>query len=43
VVVTLRLLVVEPDTEDLLFLQEALNEIEGGRHWGNWVPSTSFC
>lgn len=36
-VVTLRLLVVEPDTEDLLFLQEALNEIEGGRHWGNWV------
>ena len=34
---TLRLLVVEPDAEDLLFLQEALSEIEGGRHWGNWV------
>ena len=34
---TLRVLLVESDAEDVLFLQEALTEIEGGRYWSNWV------
>jgi diguanylate cyclase (GGDEF)-like protein len=34
---TLRVLLVESDVEDVLFLQEALTEIEGGRYWSNWV------
>lgn len=34
---TLRLLLVESDAEDVLFLQEALAEIEGGGYWSNWV------
>ena len=35
---SLRVLLVESDAEDVLFLQEALTEIEGGRYWSNWVP-----
>jgi len=35
---SLRVLLVESDVEDVLFLQEALAEIEGGRYWSNWVP-----
>ena len=34
---TLRVLLVESDAEDVLFLQEALTEIEGGRYWSNWI------
>ena len=34
---SLRVLLVESDAEDVLFLQEALAEIEGGRYWSNWV------
>ena len=34
---TLRVLLVESDAEDVLFLQEALTEIEGGQYWSNWV------
>ncbi len=33
----LRVLIVESEPEDLLFLQEALTEIESGRYWSNWV------
>src|SRR5579864_4095322 len=33
----LRVLLVESDTEDVLFLHEALTEIEGGRYWSNWI------
>ncbi len=33
----LRVLVVESDPEDLLFLEEALVEIEEGRHWSPWA------
>jgi diguanylate cyclase (GGDEF)-like protein len=34
---TLKVLLVESDAEDVLFLQEALTEIEGGRYWNNWI------
>jgi DNA-binding response OmpR family regulator len=34
---TLRVLLVESDAEDVLFLQEALTEIEGGRYWSSWI------
>ena len=34
---TLRVLLVESDADDVLFLQEALTEIEGGRYWSNWI------
>jgi two-component system cell cycle response regulator len=34
---SLRVLLVESDADDVLFLQEALTEIEGGRYWSNWV------
>ena len=34
---TLKVLLVESDAEDVLFLQEALTEIEGGRYWSNWI------
>jgi CheY-like chemotaxis protein len=33
----LRVLVVEPNADDLLFLGHALGEIEEGSHWTNWV------
>jgi PleD family two-component response regulator len=33
----LRVLVVESDPEDLLFLEDVLTEIEEGRHWSPWV------
>jgi PleD family two-component response regulator len=33
----LRVLLVESDADDVLFLQEALTEIEGGRYWSNWI------
>ena len=33
----LRVLLAESDTDDVLFLQEALTEIEGGRYWSNWI------
>lgn len=35
---SLRVLLVESDVEDVLFLQEALAEIQSGRYWSNWVP-----
>ena len=34
---TLRVLLAESDADDVLFLQEALAEVEGGRYWSNWV------
>jgi len=34
---SLRVLLVESDADDVLFLQEALIEIEGGQYWRNWV------
>lgn len=34
---TLKVLLVESDAEDVLFLQEALTEIEGGRYWSSWI------
>ena len=34
---TLRVLLAESDTDDVLFLHEALAEIEGGRYWSNWI------
>jgi diguanylate cyclase (GGDEF)-like protein len=34
---TLRVLLVESDADDTLFLQEALTEIEAGRYWSNWI------
>ena len=34
---TLKVLLVESDAEDVLFLQEALTEIEGARYWSNWI------
>ena len=34
---TLRVLLVESDADDVLFLQEALTEIEGGRYWSSWI------
>lgn len=34
---SLRVLIVESEPEDLLFLQEALTEIESGRYWSNWI------
>jgi PleD family two-component response regulator len=34
---TLRVLLVESEADDVLFLQEALTEIEGGRYWSNWI------
>jgi diguanylate cyclase (GGDEF)-like protein len=34
---TLKVLLVESDAEDVRFLQEALTEIEGGRYWSNWI------
>jgi diguanylate cyclase (GGDEF)-like protein len=33
----LRVLLVESEVEDLLFLRDALTEIESGRYWSNWV------
>ena len=33
----LRVLLAESDAEDVLFLREALTEIEAGRHWSNWI------
>jgi diguanylate cyclase (GGDEF)-like protein len=34
---TLKVLLVESDAEDVLFLQEALTEIEDGRYWSSWI------
>ena len=34
---TLRVLLVEPEPEDLLFLRDVLTEIESGGYWSNWV------
>jgi PleD family two-component response regulator len=33
----LRVLIVESDPEDLLFVEDVLIEIEEGRHWSPWV------
>jgi diguanylate cyclase (GGDEF)-like protein len=33
----LRVLLVESEVEDVLFLQDVLTEIESGRYWSNWV------
>jgi PleD family two-component response regulator len=33
----LRILIVESDPEDLLFLEDAIIETEEGRHWSPWV------
>ena len=33
----LRVLLVESDPEDMLFLQDVLTGIESGRYWSNWV------
>jgi DNA-binding NtrC family response regulator len=33
----LRVLLVESEMEDALFLQDVLAEIEAGRYWHNWV------
>ncbi|HLX44631.1 MAG TPA: response regulator [Bryobacteraceae bacterium] len=35
---TLRVLLVEPQMEDVLFIQDVLTEIESGRYWNGWVP-----
>jgi len=35
--VQLRILIVESDPEDLLFLEDAIVETEEGRHWSPWV------
>jgi diguanylate cyclase (GGDEF)-like protein len=32
-----RVLLVESEPEDVLFLRDVLAEIESGRHWNNWV------
>jgi len=34
---TLRILVVESQPEDMLFLQDVLGELDGGRAWTNWT------
>ncbi len=34
---TLRVLLVEPEPEDELFLRDALTEIESGGYWSNWI------
>ena len=34
---TLRVLLVESEPEDVLFLQDVLTDIEAGRYWTNWV------
>lgn len=34
----LRVLLVEPNPEDALFLREVLADIETERHWGTWIP-----
>lgn len=34
---SLHVLIVESEPEDLLFLEEALTEIESGRYWSNWI------
>ena len=34
---TLRVLVVESDPEELLFLRDVLTELDGGREWSQWT------
>lgn len=34
---TLRVLVVESEPEELLFLRDVLTELDGGREWSNWT------
>lgn len=34
---TVRVLLVESEPEDVLFLRDVLTEIEAGRYWNNWV------
>ncbi len=34
---SMRVLLVESESEEVLFLQDVLAEIEAGRHWSNWV------
>src|SRR5258706_2593489 len=34
----LRILIVEPNPDDALFLREVLADIEAERHWGSWRP-----
>ncbi|MEP7352291.1 MAG: response regulator [Acidobacteriota bacterium] len=34
---TLRILVVESEPEDMLFLRDVLNELDGGPAWTNWT------
>jgi two-component system, cell cycle response regulator len=34
---TLRVLVVESQLEDLVFLQDVLTELDGGNYWSNWT------
>jgi diguanylate cyclase (GGDEF)-like protein len=38
----LRILLVESEVEDVLFLQDVLTEIESGRYWSNWVHVESL-
>lgn len=33
----MRVLLIESDPEDILFLRDVLTEIGGGRYWSNWV------
>jgi PleD family two-component response regulator len=35
---TLRVLLIESQPEDVLFIQDVLTEIESGRYWNTWVP-----
>jgi PleD family two-component response regulator len=35
--VTVRVLLAESETEQTLFLREVLTELNGSRHWSNWV------
>ncbi|MEO5924567.1 MAG: hypothetical protein ABIR70_12150 [Bryobacteraceae bacterium] len=38
---TLRVLVVESEAEEMLFLRDVLNELDGGREWSQWTQVES--
>jgi PleD family two-component response regulator len=38
---SIRILLVESDLDDALFLRDVLADIEAGRHWETWVPLES--
>jgi DNA-binding NarL/FixJ family response regulator len=40
--VTLRVLLAESETEDILFLRDVLTDLEGARCWGDWVHLEVF-